>query len=73
MNIDIENEDYYDNVGGYHSPCNCYNPKGYFCGDCTKLSCETCPYKDLEKGEDEVSTTSDMPIKKKIIDFSKNF
>lgn len=64
MNIDIENEDYYDNVGGFHFPCNCYNPKGYFCGDCTKLSCETCPYRNLEKG-DEISTTSDATINKK--------
>ena len=68
MNTDIENEDYYDNVGGYHSPCNCYNPKGYFCGDCTKLSCETCPYRNLEE-EDEISTTSDVPISKKKLTF----
>ena len=45
LNITSFNEvepDYYDNVGGFHSPCNCYNPQGYFCGDCTKLTCENC-------------------------------
>lgn len=41
-------EDYIDEVGGFHSPCNCVNPKGYFCGDCTKLSCKDCVYNELE-------------------------
>ena len=39
--------DYYDNIGGFHSPCNCYNPQGYFCGDCTKLTCENCSMRFL--------------------------
>ena len=49
MNIEMENDTYYDNVGGYHSPGDCYNPKGHYCGDCTKLSCESCPCRILEK------------------------
>ena len=42
-------EDYYDEIGGYHSPCNCYNPLGYYCGDCTKLSCKGCSYAIIRK------------------------
>ena len=41
-------ETYMDDVGGIHSPCDCYNPYGYFCGDCGKLSCKDCKYRDLQ-------------------------
>lgn len=41
-------EDYIDEVGGFHSPCNCSNPNGYYCGDCTKLTCKDCKYKELK-------------------------
>ena len=44
-----EGESYYDEIGGFHSPCNCYNPLGYYCGDCTKLSCKGCSYATIEK------------------------
>ena len=48
-------EDYIDEVGGYHSPCNCYNPKGYFCGDCTKLSCKDCEYRNYTNSINEAA------------------
>lgn len=60
MNVDerdgfrfINDTDYVDPVGGYHSPGDCINPRGHFCGDCTKLSCEPCPYRNLEGPEGE--------------------
>lgn len=38
----FNDENYIDEVGGYHSPCDCYNPEGYFCGECNKMSCKNC-------------------------------
>lgn len=35
-------EDYLDDVGGSHSPGQCYAPDGRFCGECNKLSCNGC-------------------------------
>lgn len=46
MQENYNSEDYIDDIGGYHSPGNCYNPLGYFCGDCTKISCSNCKFKD---------------------------
>ena len=43
----INDEDYIDEIGGFHSPCNCSNPNGYYCGDCTKLTCKDCECKEL--------------------------
>ena len=40
-------ETYMDDIGGIHSPCDCYNPYGYFCGDCSKLTCDGCKYNSL--------------------------
>lgn len=45
----LSEEDYIDDVGGYHSPGDCCNPKGYRCGDCGKLSCRGCKYNDLSE------------------------
>lgn len=36
---------YRDEVDGYHSPGDCYNPNGYYCGDCTKRSCAHCDFR----------------------------
>ena len=49
-----EDGTYRDEVDGYHSPGDCYNPNGYYCGDCTKRSCAHCDnrfFVDLEEGE----------------------
>ena len=40
--LNREEGEYYDDVGGLHSPGNCYNPTGYYCGDCGKKTCATC-------------------------------
>ena len=40
-------ETYVDDVGGYHAPGDCYNPLGYFCGDCSKITCDGCKYSTL--------------------------
>lgn len=54
--IETKKEDYFDDVGGYHSPCNCRNPNGYFCGDCGKLTCANCKFKELtEEDYDELT------------------
>lgn len=42
---------YRDEVDGYHSPGNCYNPNGHYCGDCTKRSCAHCDFRFLEEDE----------------------
>lgn len=42
----MNDEVYIDEVGGVHSPCDCYNPRGTYCGECGKLSCADCGFKD---------------------------
>lgn len=42
----IDEESYIDEVGGYHSPGDCYNPKGLYCGECSKESCADCEFKE---------------------------
>lgn len=37
-----EDGTYRDEVDGYHSPGDCYNPNGYYCGECSKRSCAHC-------------------------------
>lgn len=48
-------DSYIDEVGGYHSPCECYNPKGHFCGECSKESCKGCTFENYadEKPNEE--------------------
>jgi len=48
--INKEEGEYIDNVGGYHCPCDCYNPKGYYCGECNKKTCLNCDIRHLEPG-----------------------
>ena len=41
-------EAYYDDVGGFHDCAEGWNPKGVWCGECTKGSCRDCSSRDLE-------------------------
>lgn len=38
---------YYDEVGGFHDSGTGYSPNGIYCGECSRLSCRNCKYKDL--------------------------
>lgn len=42
---------YRDEVDGYHSPGDCYSPKGHYCGECTKRTCAHCDFAYLEEEE----------------------
>lgn len=42
-------EEYLDEVGGFHSPADCYNPEGHYCGECSRESCKGCEYEEMEK------------------------
>lgn len=53
-----KDEDYIDEVGGIHMPGNCYNPVGYFCGECSKSSCKNCAFADYYGDEDILRKTS---------------
>lgn len=46
-----EDGTYYDEVDGYHSPGDCYSPKGHYCGECSRRSCAHCGYTYLEEEE----------------------
>ena len=47
----VREEDYLDEVGGFHSPGQCYNPEGHFCGECNKESCKGCAYEEVDEWE----------------------
>lgn len=44
--MDKYNDDdgYFDEVGGYHSEAIGWNPYGIWHGECTRASCNGCPY-----------------------------
>lgn len=42
-------EEYYDDVGGFHDCAIGWNPNGVWCGECTKVSCRDCPSRDSEE------------------------
>lgn len=46
-----EDETYHDEVDGYHSPGDCYSPKGHYCGECGKRTCAHCDFAYLEEEE----------------------
>lgn len=46
-----EDGTYRDEVDGYHSPGDCYSPKGHYCGECTKRTCAHCDFAYLEEEE----------------------
>ena len=39
---------YFDDVGGFHDSGMGYNPKGVWCGECTRESCRDCSSRDSE-------------------------
>ena len=45
----INDTDFVDEVGGAHSPGNCYNPEGSFCGECGRESCKGCKYEEVDE------------------------
>lgn len=45
----VREEEYLDEVGGFHSPGDCYNPEGHYCGECNRESCKGCAYEEKEK------------------------
>ena len=45
---EIENEGFYDEVGGYHDCGIGWSPKGTWCGECLKSSCKRCPNTEKE-------------------------
>ena len=51
MKEKIENEGFYDEIGGYHECGIGWSPKGTWCGECTSASCKYCPNVIKEKGE----------------------
>lgn len=46
-----EDGTYHDEVDGFHSPGDCYSPKGHYCGDCGKRTCAHCDFAYLEEEE----------------------
>lgn len=40
---------YYDEVGGFHDCAIGWNPKGVWCGECTRVSCRDCEGECYEK------------------------
>lgn len=38
-----------DQLGGVHDECVGWNPKGVFCGECSYITCKSCPNKDKEE------------------------
>ena len=45
-NDTTDSENYIDEIGGYHSPGDCYNPNGLYCGECSKRSCINCEFRE---------------------------
>ena len=54
MNDKIEEfpEDYVDEIGGFHSPGDCYNPNNVWCGECGKLTCKGCEFAEAKTEEE---------------------
>ena len=40
--VDIKDNGYYDEVGGFHEGGCGTSPSGEFCGECSKQSCKDC-------------------------------
>lgn len=44
---------YYDEVGGFHSPPDSWNPYGVWHGECTRTTCKGCKYINDKGNKDE--------------------